>query len=81
MFLRTALLFCVECDASATSLLKYLLLVEGFPSSLPWITFRLEQNKLNKNHKLVYKAKNQPVSSDAKLINTPKNFTMLLCAH
>ena len=65
MFLRTALLFWVERDASATSLLKYLLFVERFSSSLPCITFRLEQNKLTKGYKLLYKANNQPVTSDA----------------
>ena len=68
MFLRTALLFWVEHDASATSLLKYLLFAEGFSSSLPWITFRLEQNKLTKSYKLSYKANNQPVTFDAQLI-------------
>ena len=68
IFLRTALLFSVELDASATSLLKYLLLVEGFFSSLPRITFRLEKNKLTKSYKLSYKANSRLVTSDTKLI-------------
>ena len=68
MFLRTALLFWVEREASVTSLLKYLLFAEGFSSSLSWITFRLEQNKLTQSYKLSHKANNQPVTSDAYLI-------------